>query len=183
MPYLLRHLYMTIREDRKWYLRTTLKNRCAETGGCCGQECNCCEKRLNTLQNSGMNGHCLWACPCCMKRKRFYPKVNEETIVEKQYKDALESENPAFLIYMADAYFSKLQKSLTLNDDSPAKKADSRKIGKGPDKDAKTPCGGGVADRVTNEPPNSNPPPYSATRPQKPKWFSTSSLQRHKSNK
>ncbi|KAJ5988750.1 hypothetical protein N7481_003960 [Penicillium waksmanii] len=149
LPSTPRQIYMTIRKDKKWYLRTTLKSQCAETGGCCGQECNYCEKRLNTLLHSDMNGHCLRACPCCMKGKRFYPKANEEAIIGKQYKDALESDHPAFLMYMADAYFSKLHERLTPND----------------------------------EPPTSNPPPYSATRSQRPKWSSTSSLQRHKSNK
>jgi hypothetical protein len=45
-----------------------------------------------------------------LKRKRFYPKANEEAIIEKQYKDALESDNPAFLSYMADAFLTKLRK-------------------------------------------------------------------------
>ncbi|OGM43326.1 hypothetical protein ABOM_008710 [Aspergillus bombycis] len=59
---------------------------CADTGGCCGRACGCCEKPLltyyrpliykypNGKMEMGVYGHCTAECPCCIQvRHRYHP--------------------------------------------------------------------------------------------------------------
>lgn len=56
---------------------------CADSGGCCGRECRCCEKPLlqydrpadywePTMKDVGVYGHCTSECPCCIAIKNEY---------------------------------------------------------------------------------------------------------------
>lgn len=68
----LRGLY-ACRSDPRWYLTDTLRRHCAEYGGCCGRECQCCENRsayANFERTLGL-GHCTFECGCCSKARGF----------------------------------------------------------------------------------------------------------------
>lgn len=56
---------------------------CADTGGCCGRSCGCCEQPLITYlrpvsdtdlekKEVGVYGHCGDECPCCIRVRRRY---------------------------------------------------------------------------------------------------------------
>lgn len=62
------------------------RSTCADTGGCCGRACGCCEKPLLTYyrprgllylhgkKEVGVYGHCTAECPCCIQvRHRYHP--------------------------------------------------------------------------------------------------------------
>lgn len=59
------------RSNPKWYLSDTLCQHCAESGGCCGRECQCCEKRTETVNRKIGAGHCTLECECCSKARGF----------------------------------------------------------------------------------------------------------------
>lgn len=103
----LKQLYVSLRKDPGWYLREELVNDCAAGGGCCGEECGCCAKRLKNLPRKGISGHCSLACQCCARRKGRRPHGGVVARIDKQYKEALESENPFFLASIASAYFAE----------------------------------------------------------------------------
>lgn len=102
-----------------WYLQGSLTDLCRQEGGCCGQSCGCygqscgcCEKRPSHYRAMGVSGHCTWACHCCMKRMGIYLDLDkknlqkEKQVNTKQYEAALNSQNPTFLLFMVNAYFS-----------------------------------------------------------------------------
>lgn len=103
----LKQLYVSLREDPRWYLREELVDDCAAGGGCCGEECGCCAKRVNQLPRKGMSGHCSLACQCCGRRKGRIPGIGAVTLIDEEYKKALESDNPIFLASIASAYFAE----------------------------------------------------------------------------
>ncbi|PYH96690.1 hypothetical protein BO71DRAFT_396821 [Aspergillus ellipticus CBS 707.79] len=58
---------------------------CAETGGCCGRDCGCCEKALHKYYQPDpsyeapkpkkpfyVHGHCTVECACCIKFRQCY---------------------------------------------------------------------------------------------------------------
>ncbi|KAB8262577.1 hypothetical protein BDV32DRAFT_120303 [Aspergillus pseudonomiae] len=62
------------------------RSTCADTGGCCGRACGCCEKPLLTYYRPmgyrypdkktkiDVYGHCTAECPCCIQvRHRYHP--------------------------------------------------------------------------------------------------------------
>ncbi|KAB8214623.1 hypothetical protein BDV33DRAFT_195921 [Aspergillus novoparasiticus] len=62
------------------------RSMCADTGGCCGRACGCCERPLLTYYRPrgyldldrktevGVYGHCTAECPCCIQvRHRYHP--------------------------------------------------------------------------------------------------------------
>lgn len=108
----LSYLRMLARSNPRWYLKTGLVSLCKRTDGCCGQSCGCCEKRADGIpRGSGISGHCSWACPCCEARKGYHGKrLKVGTYIENQYEAALESENPALLLRIANYYFSMYPK-------------------------------------------------------------------------
>jgi hypothetical protein len=54
------------------------RKKCAETGGCCGSLCGCCEKSLREYLDpeNGMTvklyGHCSLECGCCIRSRGYY---------------------------------------------------------------------------------------------------------------
>ena len=61
------------RSNPRWYLSETLRQHCAENGGCCGRECQCCEDRsayANSDRKLGY-GHCTLECGCCSEIRGF----------------------------------------------------------------------------------------------------------------
>ncbi|KAF3405308.1 hypothetical protein DPV78_002212 [Talaromyces pinophilus] len=63
------------------YAWVQARNQCAYNGGCCGRECQCCEKPLKVVtahemsfigprkKKSGIYGHCTAECGCCIRYK------------------------------------------------------------------------------------------------------------------
>ncbi|KAE8352284.1 hypothetical protein BDV28DRAFT_161892 [Aspergillus coremiiformis] len=60
--------------------------KCADTGGCCGRDCGCCDKALLAYNRPfgylypdqkrvfRVYGHCTVECPCCIQvRHRYHP--------------------------------------------------------------------------------------------------------------
>jgi hypothetical protein len=65
--------FIECRSNQRWYLSDTLRRSCAERGGCCGRECQCCENRsthMNPARKLGV-GHCTLDCGCCSKARGF----------------------------------------------------------------------------------------------------------------
>ncbi|KAJ5739164.1 hypothetical protein N7533_011948 [Penicillium manginii] len=112
-------------KDYRWYLRKTLTSHCVLIGGCCGQNCGCCEKRAGHLNLKGINGHCTWACRCCLERKGFSFKNYDGESFEQQYKDELESDNPVLLLRIADGYFGNPRTQPRLNPEYNSDSADN----------------------------------------------------------
>lgn len=103
----LKQLYISLRRDPGWYLREELVEDCAVGGGCCGEECGCCAKRLTQLPRKGMSGHCSLACQCCGRRRGRIPSSQLVDALDKEYKKTLESDNSTFLAYIASAHFAE----------------------------------------------------------------------------
>lgn len=70
---------------RQPYAWREARNQCAESGGCCGRKCRCCEKPLKVSVEygpavfglrmefkSGVYGHCTAECGCCRRYKGSY---------------------------------------------------------------------------------------------------------------
>lgn len=105
----LKTLYDSLREEPAWYLRTGLIDDCAARGGCCARKCGCCVKRLQNLPRKGISGHCSLACPCCDKKEGQNPGSERVATMHRQYKKALEGDNPFHLARLASLYFAKLE--------------------------------------------------------------------------
>lgn len=63
--------YNLWRSNPRWYLHPELVNDCAGSGGCCGRDCGCCEKRGQTLGRHRGVGHCTVECGCCAISRGF----------------------------------------------------------------------------------------------------------------
>ncbi|CAG8105330.1 unnamed protein product [Penicillium salamii] len=98
-------IYHSVRNDPRWYLGEYPVAECVAMGGCCARSCGCCEKRLPHLPRRGMSGHCSLACACCERTKGYSFDVDRLALTDQEYKEALESENPAFLTRIAHSYF------------------------------------------------------------------------------
>ena len=105
----LKKLYDSLRKDPSWYLRKGLIEDCAARGGCCARKCGCCAKRLKDLPRKGISGHCSLACPCCDKKGGRNPGSESVATMDRQYKEALGSENPFHLARIASLYFDELR--------------------------------------------------------------------------
>ncbi|KAJ5995792.1 hypothetical protein N7481_002769 [Penicillium waksmanii] len=152
-------------KDSKWYIRNTLTNHCCLNGGCCGQNCGCCEKRAGHLPLKGINGHCTWACRCCIERKGFGFKDYDGNIFERQYKDELESDNPVLLLRMADGYFSAPKSRPSLKPESNSdstynSQSTSQDIPQDANNDAKAMAKEEIQDSAANIISDPCPPPY-----------------------
>lgn len=117
--YSVKSFYDSLREDDQWYLRKGLVNECVAAGGCCGRDCGCCSERLQDLPRKGISGHCSLACPCCEKTNNCSLEPKKVVELDDEYRAALESTNPAFLLRMTRAYFSPIKGRLPC-DRSPA---------------------------------------------------------------
>ena len=155
LPYgTLKSLYDSLREDPAWYLRKSLVEECAASGGCCGRKCGCCAKRLRTTIRKGMNGHCSLACKCCQDHQGCVLETPELNEMDQQYKKALESDNPFYFLCIASAYFAPLaqQRYRCDNRQTSAKTENS-------DTPEKEPGGGSALERPTDDS-EMSPPPY-----------------------
>lgn len=103
----LKKMYDSLREDVLWFIRPELVQDCKERRGCCSRGCGCCQSRLLTKRAMGGLGHCTIECSCCIEFRGFNPTREEREAVAKKYKEMLSSANPAFLLRMIEAYFSK----------------------------------------------------------------------------
>lgn len=58
------------RSHPNWYMHKTLREDCAERGGCCGRSCGCCWHRETLLgHREHAAGHCTVNCDCCNKNR------------------------------------------------------------------------------------------------------------------
>lgn len=150
-------------KDSRWYLRNILTSQCFLTGGCCGKDCGCCEKRAGHLPREEMNGHCTWACRCCIESKGFSFKDYDGDGFEKQYKDALESDNPVLLLRIADGYFLDPKSRPHLKPESNSESADNAQFNaqdESTNDDAKAMAKEEVQDSATDIISDPCPPPY-----------------------
>lgn len=114
LPYNISPMREFASRDPGWYLKGHLTHHCARSGGCCGKGCDCCKKRLRNLPRAGLSGHCTWACLCCRERKdisEYFPDDKEINHIEDEFKAAVGSDNPVFLLRLADAYFKEPEPS------------------------------------------------------------------------
>lgn len=100
--------YNLWRSNPRWYLHPALVNDCAGSGGCCGRDCGCCEKRdAHAPGRQRGVGHCTTACGCCATNRGFdirNPQDNAELI--KMFKPARESKvNITYRRRLLRAYF------------------------------------------------------------------------------
>jgi hypothetical protein len=66
----------------KPYIWVKQRNACAQSGGCCGRECGCCEeplalirivsRRIPRKNNVSLYGHCTAECGYCIKHNGVY---------------------------------------------------------------------------------------------------------------
>jgi hypothetical protein len=103
----LKQMYDALRENSTWYCRPELVKDCAERGGCCGRSCRCCQKRHLTTQRTKGIGHCTIDCSCCSEMRGADPTPEERAAILKMLTEMLRSPNPAYLVKMIGAYFSK----------------------------------------------------------------------------
>lgn len=83
------------------YAWVQTRNQCAYNGGCCGRECQCCEKPLKVViahemsvigpkkKKSGIYGHCTAECGCYIRYKSFYkpdPWFQQAVSIPSYYK-------------------------------------------------------------------------------------------------
>lgn len=99
--------YNCRRKDPKWYMQEELDQDCIDQGGCCSRSCGCCDHRSGTGNRTGI-GHCTVECWCCLSSRDFELSEQEKTEVRNSLNSRLRSDNPAFLIRMANVYFSKV---------------------------------------------------------------------------
>lgn len=111
----LKELYDSLREDPKWYLREELVEDCKGRGGCCARECGCCEKRQATPGYTKGIGHCSVTCGCCIETRGFELTEQEEDMFHDNLHDMLWDENPAYLLKMTEAFFSKPESKPKIN--------------------------------------------------------------------
>ena len=111
--------YDFLREEPDWYLREGLVEDCAARGGCCARDCGCCAKRLPTLPRKSISGHCSLACPCCNKRGGDNPASESVALMDRRFKEALESDIPFYLARLATYYFAPRRPYQSLDDSEP----------------------------------------------------------------
>lgn len=114
--------YNSVKSHPAWYLRAELVEDCIGRGGCCSRDCRCCEKRQLSVKGGKGIGHCTVECICCIHERGSEFTAEEKKDFEDQFDRMLRSDNPAFLLKMANAYFSrplvwKLKAKRSLNRD------------------------------------------------------------------
>lgn len=93
------------RKNPKWYMQPELVQDCIDQGGCCSRACGCCAHRSRVTKGRGI-GHCTTECRCCISLRGFELSEQEKNQVRDSMVSRLESEDVAYLLRMADAYFS-----------------------------------------------------------------------------
>lgn len=103
----LRKGYISVKSNPAWYLRKELVEDCISKGGCCSRDCGCCERRQTSTKRGGGIGHCTVECMCCIHDRGSEFTEEEKRNFDDRFAKMLRSDNPAFLLRMANAYFSK----------------------------------------------------------------------------
>jgi hypothetical protein len=93
------------RKNTKWYMQPVLVQDCMDQGGCCSRSCGCCGHRAIVTKGRGI-GHCTTECRCCTSSRGFELSEHETNQARKSLVSRLENEDVAYLLRMADAYFS-----------------------------------------------------------------------------
>ena len=111
----LKRSYGKIRKNAAWYLRKELVKDCVKRGGCCARSCGCCKRRARAGKNAKGIGHCTAFCVCCEASREAEVTTDEKGTRVKDKVDPmgemdviqnlLESEDPAHLLTLAEAYF------------------------------------------------------------------------------
>lgn len=103
----LRRGYISVKSNPVWYFRKELVEDCISRGGCCSRDCGCCERRrLSAKKGTGI-GHCTVECMCCIHDRGSEFTAEEKKDFNDRFGKMLRSNNPAFLLRIANAYFSK----------------------------------------------------------------------------
>lgn len=103
----LRRGYMSVKSNPAWYLREELVEDCVSRGGCCSRDCGCCERRRLSAKNGKGIGHCTVECMCCIHDQGSEFTAEEKKDFNGWFGKMLRSNNPAFLLRITNAYFSK----------------------------------------------------------------------------
>ena len=100
--------YDSLRQDPSWYMRDELVQDCKDRGGCCSRACGCCAQRHLSPETKGL-GHCTWDCHCCIYYRGFQFSEEEKEKARTEFGDNLRSWNPAYLLTMTNAFFTKVE--------------------------------------------------------------------------
>lgn len=74
------------RSHPNWYMHKTLREDCAERGGCCGRSCGCCWHRETLLgHREHAAGHCTVNCDCCNKNRGFALSKSAKERLERRF--------------------------------------------------------------------------------------------------
>lgn len=103
----LRRGYISVKSNPAWYLREELVEDCISRGGCCSRDCGCCERRRLSAKNGKGIGHCTVECMCCIHDQGSEFTAEEKKDFNGRFGKMLRSNNPAFLLRITNAYFSK----------------------------------------------------------------------------
>lgn len=99
--------YDILRQNPTWYLREELVEDCARRGGCCGRNCGCCKTHQSATRRAKGIGHCTPSCGCCSNERGFEYTAYERQKMATDLRKALNDNNPAYLVKMAEGYFLK----------------------------------------------------------------------------
>jgi hypothetical protein len=89
-----------------WYLCTSLRDECADRGGCCSRTCGCCSRKRETGRIPSLS-HCTEFCPCCLATNGTSPSDHIPDIDVK-----LEEETVKFnVIYGQDLYSRRVYRA------------------------------------------------------------------------
>ncbi|KAJ5510103.1 hypothetical protein N7453_002206 [Penicillium expansum] len=103
----LRRGYMSVKSNPAWYLREELVEDCIGRGGCCSRDCGCCARRRLSAKDGRGIGHCTVECMCCIHDRGSEFTEKEKRTCDTRLAQTLRSHNPAFVLRIANAYFSK----------------------------------------------------------------------------
>lgn len=101
-----KHNYEHLHKKPRWYMRKKLITDCVGRDGCCSRGCGCCALRATKSYERG-TGHCTVECSCCVSHRGSEPTRIEKAEIFRGMKSRLENKNAAYLLNMANAYFSK----------------------------------------------------------------------------
>jgi hypothetical protein len=99
----LKEEYDSLRQCRTWNMRKELVEDCVARGGCCSRERGCGRRCLDSERKKGI-GHCTEECSCCSTYREVELSPKDKDQLPRLHR-LLQSDNPAFLLKVADAYF------------------------------------------------------------------------------
>lgn len=78
--------YFSVRQNSHWHLLNAwLRKDCAQRGGCCGRDCNCCEKPPSRSRMKGW-GHCTAHCKCCYRARGFAMHAADSELCQPKFR-------------------------------------------------------------------------------------------------